>query len=723
VPSVAQQPALRKVTPNIYSSPSLPPPPPSAPKPSALAHPQRLPGKVLRAGMALQDAVSSPTEERRESSQAQSEHTTSSQQHDFLDGFSSGTKRELRAGLRFGEELAKRQKPTPLSSVVHANSTPPQRPKPISHDKENVLNIEPQTDYHIHRAQDNIRDSPFAMKSDTQTKQPISNAANDESRLDSSLLSTDSKPVRSSKIYGSTVKTPAPGLTESDIANLGTTARLQYAWWLENQAVIREIENATPSKVIVLDGDSDEENTKQSTNAIRSSLSRQGPPRENVKEVEGQLQNDQEATGRSSAGGRDPGTEVEQAGKKHIEIRSELAELRSKESPVGGSEGEMGDTMMSDDEDIWLQTAQDNSSSPHDNGLFTRTEQRRQQERAAEVVAKPRRSLIPSPWKRGENMDTSGMSNAETSGLFWQKQSSEDSTKFGAGEIARQKSRASGKHKRQVSGEFDLNKMLSSPVKHAVAGRANKLTMDLPQPLKIKQYVPGEDDSLEDKESSQAESSFSEEGQISQHRSSSVSSSPPLPQKIPVKFNDSTLSIASEIKDTIPPDQVEVEPMHKLRHVLTPPRSAMKGTRLSFSPDKSSISEHPELRRVVFNERSMYLNSDGDESSMSAKLDSPLVEKSFSQAVVVDEDLVDAAVTRKEKKGGWLNWTWRGKCDEDSSAVEGSSELLRQRQLASRPAVDGTNEADDEIDGQEEKIKAEDSLVDEPWQPTRSGLP
>ena len=111
-------------TPSLASSSSsMPPPPIPLSRPRGSPRPMTKPtdgtprlGRVVRAGIALQgvlspsNSTSQVSSARNSSSSASSSAKSSKDRMDNLfDGFGAGTRRELRAGLRLGEELAKRQ--------------------------------------------------------------------------------------------------------------------------------------------------------------------------------------------------------------------------------------------------------------------------------------------------------------------------------------------------------------------------------------------------------------------------------------------------------------------------------------------------------------------------------------------------------------------------------------------------------------------------------------
>ena len=718
----------RKVTPQTYSSPSLPPPPPVQKPSSNNTRRESPPRKVVDAGMALQGAVSSPDESDSTTSQSEASQTPELGKHDFFGGFSSGTKRELRAGLRFGEELAKHQRPSPLSSQAANKESANSRTASL--DKSNIQ-IKPQVTTQVWRGEAVVQHSPFAADSYPQAKKNDYKHLS-EGRMDNnSLLSSELDATKtSSQAETFSSQTPKTSLTEIDTAQLNTTAKREHDWQLEREAVSREIDTASPSKVIVVDSDDDEgvSDTGRSSSMGRAAASKEAG------QAKGRRRQNPQETGHLAAEGRRAGQARREARRQGEEARDEqegvLRPVRDLEEQTQAPQAvEVDDD--EDEEDIWVQEAKDNSSSPRDQdtaGMFSRTEQQRQRERAAEVINKPRRSLIPSPWKRGEDVAEASilMSDGAMSGIFWhQPPPPQEAIKFGAGEIARQK--------RQLSGNFDLETMLSSPVKLAAVGRKN-LTLRKSEEHESRKRSSSdevEEDEVEDESqadvTSDREESEQDVSDAAESQSSSASSPLP-PQTVPVNFNDSTLSAVAT-----PPRQMRPSPTEVAERArLTPPRSAMKGARLSFSPPKQEVPS--EVRRVVFNERSLYLNSDGEENSMSANLDSPLPEpkpahqlqpealKEAKEAANDDEEEEEEeqeehGSAKQNRRSSWLTWMWRGKADDSACTLE--------ERTASIPKVDGSDEAQADFEVEVDEVDEEEEVAEESdiWQSTKTALP
>ena len=717
----------RRVTPDTYSSPKLPSPPKQPRKDETLPPPRR----VVHAGNALQEVVSSPASEPHIQ-----QLTPNSTQDNFLDGFSSGTKRELRAGLRFGEELAKRSSPmvtSELSSTaksVHHGVT--QDPTKAISDKTRETSL----------CDDGHQTKTSSTANGVPMKQP-----------EQPSLSFERPNERDEVGYGN-VATPGTRQESSPQVEYPTLDRRQaqreHEWQLEREAVSRQIQAATPSKVILIDSsfeaESDEEDSEEYTEqaggralglgtshhipskfgiglpdfaeeagrsgqghaqaspgaAAKKSRESSCDDRQISKSDEARLQTQHEdyqshdlGFSREEEGKAHPGAQTKPVSGTQQGGARPVRPFDCQEEPSFEDEKDVDDDFgeAGDETDIWLQEARESSSSPREEAKSDNLQPQ----------AQPRRGLIPSPWKRGEQVDeTTMITNGDMSGVLWQQPLG---NRFGATELARQTKRASENH-------FDVDRMRSSPVKEAFSGRNN---LKLRAPYQEPSYA---DESVE--ESSQADI----EDETTQ---SSLRSPTPQATRIPVNFNDSSmiaggtsppssrdsreevahpripatrpgLGARRTFSGSVVPESIEVPPAHQeigfgVTHssdkeveanrsqtvqiglgIITPPstrssegevrpptpRSAMKGGRGEASPTK----------RVVFNERSRYLNEHGEESTMSANFDSPQPTITITQPHIVPEtehEQDKVPPTGMTKSSSWSSWLWRGK-DEDSQS-------------------------------------------------------
>jgi hypothetical protein len=573
------------------SSPKLPSPPNQSQKANRLVTnekakrtPPRL-ARVVRAGIALQGLLSpkatapslEPSPITKISNMGKRNALTPKERLDNLFvGFDSGTRRELRAGLRFGEELAKRQRlssPEPSISEELAQAAVVQQ---NCHEKDKIW-----------RGETGVEHTPLRCE-------------NNEAR--------PPKSPRDTKVLDSedalAAQTPATHFDGNksceSIYYLDSEAR-ERRWQLERKAVSRQIEDANTSQVIVIDSDDEDDNGEASTEA--------------------------------------PATQP---------------------SPVKSG-------MTDADEDIWLAEAEEaqNSSRHMEADLFPPAEQVRQHEKAKEAISKPRRSLIPSPWKRGEDVDSTLLTNGDLSGIFWQRP--KDARSLSSQPPPSSNTTSAEEPKRS----FDVDKMLgASSARHEQTSATTESVL-----------CPGAEDRLEHGE--EQESLFEREPEYAERdeemeKEEHLESEPesearsrideetqedtsimPETVRVPVNFNDTTET--SFQSDAGMGDNTELESPASSPSCPVAPRSALKGSRASLNIIDESASPTP--RKVVFSRRSFCLDEGGMETSMRVR------SGSFgSQSSLVSDDLHDAevqdskTVTAQKGKGG------KGNEDERSSA-------------------------------------------------------
>lgn len=288
--SVYQDESQHEHTPLAMSSPSLPQAPQIVPAQSSPRHlketgdgtPKLV--RVVRAGIALQGALSpnpripvlgSPFQRSEKLSPFPAENIPVPQQgrasttsrarspkeclDDLFGGFGAGTRRELKAGLRLGEELAKRQQKalqTPAFSskveddvfLQEAGSESVQLPSSVSTESYslNRPGSGSQVKYPLlsnnqlpspARSEVNADDDRMSWKADTPVK------------ADSHRLAPVSQPLHEEQ-FGSN----APD---------DSMVRREAEWQQEREAVSRQIELANKSQVIVIGSDDGEEEAQQ----------------------------------------------------------------------------------------------------------------------------------------------------------------------------------------------------------------------------------------------------------------------------------------------------------------------------------------------------------------------------------------------------------------------------------------------------------------------------
>ncbi|KAJ9615064.1 hypothetical protein H2200_001138 [Cladophialophora chaetospira] len=528
--SSSSRPSLsRKVTPLSYSSPKLPSPPRHEVRQTP-HHQHRASAGALFAGIALQEIVSpEPIHEKGllKENTSISKPSGPHNQEAMFTGFDSGTQRELRAGLRFGEELAKRQ-------VAEAQAQPSAA---VS------------------------RRMP-ATSSDKASKNP-----NFQSRIDEAAGPAQNPPATSPNPCSTSSRSDSAGSNETpqtpenrprpaaERSVLDTQARREAEWQLEREAISRQIQNASESQVIVIDSDSEDE--------------------------------------------------------------VEAPQVLDEESRLHADDG------VGDETDIWLAEAKSSSSPPHaaNNTLFTRTEQEKQRERAKEVVNRPRRSLIPSPWKRGEDVEAR---NEQSSYL---STSLDEMT--GLNFYSDPQTKKQQLEQRRNSGKFDIDLMAGTPKKEIVEEIVDPSEIDRSdgsledeQPLDEPETPPN--DAGDMVPSTMDEHDMVDESENEFLELSEARSSPADLVRIPVNFNDSSISISTPPAQAQPP-QLERQDRSEAASDSPPrpptPRSAMKGARgsfhqgmLSMGPDTPTM-----IRKVIFSERSRGVDVDGQESSFSMR--------------------------------------------------------------------------------------------------------
>ena len=365
------QPLLERQTPSLIpSSPSFPParqsvPPPQSPrslnKPT-VGTPKLT--RVVRAGIALQ-GVLSPPKPSRNSEGSPDQHRSSSsaslrspkeRSDDLFTGFSAGTRRELRAGLRLGEELAKSQaaqhmhpsqKPAGMAGSAEIRAMDmdmflddaalayPRLPTP-DEKEEYALNL-PNSQQQVE----------YPAISNVQLPSPQRSEAGDLDERMSWKADTPLKPVLSPrKQTGDNVSPEMSRIFRDDTMLLNWKAE----WQRERETVSKQIQSASESQVIVIY--SDDSDT--------------------------------------------------------------VADVDQKEATDGEEDV--------DEDDIWQAEA---NSSDHVRDTTPEVSKVSFQEEAV----RPRRSKLPSPWRRNSQVVYSDQMLQNESDLFWQPSQRQKSTR------------------------------------------------------------------------------------------------------------------------------------------------------------------------------------------------------------------------------------------------------------------------------------------------------
>ena len=357
--------SLHDHTPTITSSPSVPPAPQAAEdqiSPRQLEIPSdgtpKL-VKVVRAGIALQGVLSpkdqsqklgSPFHESRKSSplltvespapqgeMSRIMATTKSSERrsgDLFRGFGAGTRRELKAGLRLGEELAKRQQRFLQDPVIGAKEGNEESHQTSNLNYPQLPASDSQETYSL-RSPGSEQGVRYPLLSNYQLPSPERSVVDDKEERMSWKADTPIKQEQPA-LASAQLLVSDDSIGQNVSAIDYTMMARQEEWQREREAVSKQIEMANKSQVIIINSD-DEEDIDQ----------------------------------------HDPEE----------------------------------DTANSND--IWQAEAQSADQSkettPDVSGVLLQTE-----------VVKPRRSKIPSPWRRNSQVIYSDELECTDSDLFWQ---------------------------------------------------------------------------------------------------------------------------------------------------------------------------------------------------------------------------------------------------------------------------------------------------------------
>lgn len=221
--------------------------------------------RVVRAGIALQ-GVLSPQNVRSRSGNIGEEGTSSflssakspkERLDDLFSGFGAGTRRELRAGLRLGEELAKRHQIVPQATAkskseddvfgqeeMSSSSKLPSRTRDVGYSLK------------LPRAS---QKSLYPIISNSQLPSPArSDGDSDEDRMSWKVDTPDA--LQSTNVQAE----PQTRDNREDVSVGGdfegsTIAREEEEYRLEREAVIRQIQAANSSQVMIINSDSEDE--------------------------------------------------------------------------------------------------------------------------------------------------------------------------------------------------------------------------------------------------------------------------------------------------------------------------------------------------------------------------------------------------------------------------------------------------------------------------------
>lgn len=263
-------------TPSIMSPKTIIPP---AVKPSVIGKSPRALQKVgdgtpklvrvVRAGIALQ-GVLSPQSVRTRSKNTGQEETSSlspakspkERMDDLFSGFGAGTRRELRAGLRLGEELAKRH------VVSHASAKYKSEDDVFGREEMSSSSSLPSRTGDLRyslKLPESSQQPLYPILSNSQLPSPA--RSEDDSEDDRMSWKVDTSNVLQATNVQTTNVRAEPQTRENGGVNVrvgddfegSTIAREEEEYRLERQAVIRQIQAANSSQVMVINSDSEDE--------------------------------------------------------------------------------------------------------------------------------------------------------------------------------------------------------------------------------------------------------------------------------------------------------------------------------------------------------------------------------------------------------------------------------------------------------------------------------
>ena len=351
------------------------------------------------------------------------------------------------------------------------------------------------------------------------------------------------------------------------------------------------------------------------------------------------------------------------------------------------------DTTMGD---IWLAEAKETSSSPGDSAC-----------QASASQEPPRRKLIPSPWKRGQQIETSHLSGDESfSGLFWRQPNTDESAaRFGEAIVKdpERLTKPQPSTNRRRSGMYDAENMfVHTPRRISEREESDDDDQDLEdenfdearaelQWRSAADVVDEETNELEAEHAVDDEKADEPCGHnvgttrlyetnlegVDEH---DFSASPQLQRKQsrqePLADHDSTYSsISSEITEKQEPylQRTSLSPSKERPNT---PKSALKGTRLSFGQALTfgHKTDDVNARRVVWARRASAMNDHWEESSHSIR-SSQTVEPESSvlskkQGLNLEASFeVQPQPPQQDQQGnkGWFGWFKAGSGEERRS--------------------------------------------------------
>lgn len=216
--------------------------------------------RVVRAGIALQGVLSPENASRKYYKRSKIDDSSAKSPKERLDhlfsGFGAGTGRELRAGLRLGEELARRQKDRPHQVPTFSQEDDVFKQE-VSAGRSSSFASEETSEYSLKVPEDKRTDL-YPLLSNHQLPSPeVSEIDNNENQMNwKADTLAHQKPAELEEEHESQREDEFDDANFADDTMMAREAEYQS----ERNAVIEQIDAANASQVIVIDSDNDGEN-------------------------------------------------------------------------------------------------------------------------------------------------------------------------------------------------------------------------------------------------------------------------------------------------------------------------------------------------------------------------------------------------------------------------------------------------------------------------------
>ncbi|MCJ1462071.1 hypothetical protein MMC07_000671 [Pseudocyphellaria aurata] len=221
--------------------------------------------RVVRAGIALQGMLSAQNIRTRSGITAQDETGSSfspakppiERLDDLFSGFGAGTRRELRAGLRLGEELAKRHHIVSQANPKYKSDDDVFGREDMQGSPKSPSRIGDE-EYHL-KLPDSSQNTLYPVIANTQLPSPA--RSEHDSDYDRMSWKVDTPNFLQATNVQAELQTrdKGVGVREDDNLEGSTMAREEEEYRLEREAVIKQIQAANSSQVMIINSDSEDE--------------------------------------------------------------------------------------------------------------------------------------------------------------------------------------------------------------------------------------------------------------------------------------------------------------------------------------------------------------------------------------------------------------------------------------------------------------------------------